>query len=207
MTFVKLFVNFTYYDIRGVFMIISSFILSISTSIDSFGIGLTYGLKKTVIQSSSKIILLGISFLVAFLSVFMGKFIDNFLNPFLANFIGSSILIVIGIIILLKTFCTSNLSDNTYYDFNHSKAIEPFEAFILGLGLSIDSFGIGISYGLLNWNIFLFPILVVLFQYLFLTLGIYIGLKISRSKALPNRFWEGISGILLLIIGIVRLFV
>lgn len=188
-------------------MIISSFILSISTSIDSFGIGLTYGLKKTVIQSSSKIILLGISFLVAFLSVFMGKFIDNFLNPFLANFIGSSILIVIGIIILLKTFCTSNLSDNTYYDFNHSKAIEPFEAFILGLGLSIDSFGIGISYGLLNWNIFLFPILVVLFQYLFLTLGIYIGLKISRSKALPNRFWEGISGILLLIIGIVRLFV
>lgn len=188
-------------------MIISSFLLAISTSIDSLGIGLTYGFKKTKLPFSSKKILLGISFIVSFLSVFIGNSLTNFYYSSLSNIISSSILILIGSIILLKNLHPKDSSLDTYYDFNNSKTIEPTEAFVLALALSLDSFGVGIGYGLLNCNSFLFPILVVIFQYIFLSLGMYLGTNITKLRVIPDNFWGIISGILILIIGISKLLI
>lgn len=188
-------------------MIFSAFILAISTSIDSFGIGLTYGLKKTYIQFISKLILFGVSFIVAFSSVFIGKLINNFFDPTLTTIISSTILICIGTVLIYKTISQKDQNNNTYYDFNNSKTIEPTESLFLALALSLDSFGIGVGYGLLNWNTFLFPILVVMFQYLFLSLGIYLGNNLTNIKIIPNYLWNLISGILILVIGIIKLII
>ena len=43
-------------------MIINSFLLAISSSIDSLGIGITYGVKNTRISNQAKIILFLLSF-------------------------------------------------------------------------------------------------------------------------------------------------
>ena len=46
-------------------MLISSFILAISSSIDSLGIGITYGIKNTKISLLGKVVLFVISFSVS----------------------------------------------------------------------------------------------------------------------------------------------
>ena len=62
-------------------MLINCFILAISSSIDSLGIGVTYGIKDKKISFSSTIILFIISLLVSFISVFFGKILLDFLCP------------------------------------------------------------------------------------------------------------------------------
>ena len=50
-------------------MFINSLILALSSSIDSLGIGITYGIKNTRISYMAKIVLFVISFFISFLSV------------------------------------------------------------------------------------------------------------------------------------------
>lgn len=54
---------------RGVLMLINSLLLAISSSIDSLGIGITYGIRNIKISFLGKLILFTISFLIAFLSI------------------------------------------------------------------------------------------------------------------------------------------
>lgn len=58
-------------------MFINSLILALSSSIDSLGIGITYGIKNTRISYMAKIVLFVISFLISFLSVCFGDILKN----------------------------------------------------------------------------------------------------------------------------------
>ena len=85
-------------------MLINCFILAISSSIDSLGIGVTYGIKDKKISFSSTIILFIISLLVSFISVFFGKILLDFLPEFITELIGCFILFIIGFLLLLNLF-------------------------------------------------------------------------------------------------------
>ena len=61
---------------------LNSIILSIVSSIDSFGIGITYGIKNTKISLGANLILFFISFLTACFSVFFGNVLINILPAF-----------------------------------------------------------------------------------------------------------------------------
>ena len=71
--------------------------LAISSSIDSFGIGITYGIKNTKISNSAKLILFIISFIVSFFAVHFGDFLKDLLPDNIANYIGCCFLIFLGI--------------------------------------------------------------------------------------------------------------
>lgn len=189
-------------------MLISSIILAISSSIDSFGIGITYGIKNMKISFVSKLILVCISFFITLLSVIIGKYLTLLFSTNFANLLGSGILFFIGIIVLIKAFWERNSKDEFTYDFNHSNLIDPKEAFVLGLALSFDSFGIGVSTSLLVHNsmfsILVFPLLVSIFQLLFLSLGNYFGRMIHKSVQIPDWIWSVSSGFLLVCIALVR---
>ena len=58
-------------------MFINSLILALSSSIDSLGIGITYGIKNTRISYMAKIVLFVILFLISFLSVCFGDILKN----------------------------------------------------------------------------------------------------------------------------------
>ena len=89
-------------------------------------------------------------------------------------------------------------------DLNHSKIIEPQEALILAIALSLDSFCIGISGSMADINLSLFPFLVSAFQLIFLSLGSYLGIHIRNFCKLPSNIWSIISGLLLIFIGFLR---
>ena len=79
-------------------MLINCFILAISSSIDSLGIGVTYGIKDKKISFSSTIILFIISLLVSFISVFFGKILLGFLlllNLFLKKNLGIKMILIL----------------------------------------------------------------------------------------------------------------
>ena len=103
-------------------MFISSLILAISSSIDSLGIGITYGLKNTRVSFISKIILFALSLIISFSSIFLGYFLNDFISSPITSFFGSLILIFIGICIIFKTIFENRNKKNNYYDFEFLKS-------------------------------------------------------------------------------------
>ncbi len=83
-------------------MLINSFMLALSSSVDSLGIGITYGIKNTKISSMGKIVLFIISFSISILSVWFGDMIKHVFSDFVTKLIGNMILIVMGVFVCFQ---------------------------------------------------------------------------------------------------------
>ena len=193
-------------------MLLNSFIFAVSSSIDSLGIGITYGIKNMKISFFSKFILFIISISITYFALFLGNLLSNVLSDFFTIIIGSGILIFMGAYIIYEALRTKRNDFNIFNnpissDFNHSKTIDPKEAFFLAIALSLDSFGIGIGGSIGNINLVFFPIFVSIFQLFFLCTGFWLGKNINNLWRLPKNIWSIISGILLISIGILKFFV
>lgn len=189
---------------------LNSITLAISSSIDSLGIGITYGIKKTKISLIGKIILFVISITITYLSISLGNFIQSIFPNFLTKLLGNGILILIGIYICFEALKNKNNFSNIFNnpissDLDNSKVIDPKESLFLAIALSLDSFCIGIGSSITDINLTLFPILVSTFQLFFLSIGTHLGININNFHKLPQNIWSLISGILLICIGISKL--
>lgn len=222
-------------------MLLSIIILAFSSSIDSFGIGITYGLRKTNLTKLSKFILFIISIVITSISIFVGNKLTLIFTSNFTKLLGSLILIIMGIIIIFQILNSKekiNSSINTKIpkntnryiekkvyqffikflgitvqiikdpissDIDNSNNIDTKESIYLGIALSIDSFCIGLGSSILGYNSLLFPVLVASFQLIFLSIGKILGEKMNKISKIPNNIWNLISGILLIIIGISRI--
>lgn len=206
-------------------MILTCMLLALSTSIDSIGIGLTYGIRDITISRQSKIILFIISLIISSISILIGNTLNNILSEEITNIIGSLILFFIGLIIIVQTLKREKRQEKKVYklfirflgitiqiikdpitsDFDNSKKIDSKEAIYLGTALSLDSFSVGIGAGMLGSISIIFPLIVSLFQIVFLSLGRNIGEKLNKKIHIPSKIWSILSAVLLILIGIVRL--
>lgn len=216
-------------------MIINYLLLAFCVSIDSFGIGITYGIKNTKISIVSKLILAVIAIVIANISIFFGQILLNIFPSFIVNIIGSVIFLLMGSWIIyqalhpkeitikqdistfpqmetIKTFFIKCLGitiqiirNPIFSDLDHSNKIDWKEAIFLGIALSLDLFCVGIGSSLIGFTSILFPILVATFQLFFLSLGSYFGKRISSISHFPDSIWNFISGILLISIGFIKL--
>lgn len=191
---------------------LNSILLSFSSSIDSLGIGITYGIKNTKISLIGKIILFIISLITTYFSIFLGNFIQNIFPDFLTKLIGSFILIFMGIYICFEALKKQDINCNVFNnpissDFDNSQVIDSKESLFLAIALSLDSLCIGIGGSVSNINLALFPLLVSIFQLFFLSFGTFLGTHINKFYRLPNNIWSLISGIMLIFIGIFKLFI
>lgn len=217
-------------------MILNSLFLAISSSIDSLGIGITYGLKNTRISHIANVILFIISIIITTFSMWFGGCLRNFFPYQVTNYIGSFIIIFMGIFMTIqalkkkKSVNIENLQEPVtdekiysffikylgitiqiiknpiYSDFDNSKKIDCKEALFLAIALSLDSFCIGIGSTIAGISNSLFPFFISIFQLLFLKLGNIVGKKLTNTKIFPDNTWSVLSGILLIIIGVIKLF-
>lgn len=213
-------------------MFITYFILALSVSIDSFGIGITYGIRNTKIFRTAKVILFAISILVTSLSINLGACLSNVFSETFTKWIGACFLILMGLWIIYQALNTkkeeeetlNNTSSPTIYEFmirflgitiqiirnpissdlDNSKGIDWKESIYLGICLSIDSLCIGICSSMIGYGSFLFPILVASFQLIFLSVGRILGNKILSISNIPENIWSTLSGVLLICIGVSR---
>ncbi len=214
-------------------MFLAYFILAISSSIDSLGIGITYGIKNTKITIFAKIILFITSLFFASISINIGNFIGKFLPSVACNILSFLILFLMGLWIILQAFNSSPkykdvpefnktkkihkffikslgitiqiIRNPINSDLDNSNKIEAKEALYLGLALSLDSLCIGIGSGVIGTYSFTFPLFVAIFQFIFLSIGLIFGKKINNISNVPDNIWSIISGLLLIFISISKL--
>lgn len=128
-------------------MFINSLILAISSSIDSLGIGITYGIKNTKISYMAKVVLFAISFIISIISIWFGTVLKNILSITFTKYIGSFILIFMGVFMCfqaikrdknkekLNNSLSPDISNNsTFQDVNEEKI---YSFFIKFLGITI----------------------------------------------------------------------
>lgn len=212
-------------------MLINALILALSASIDSLGVGISYGLKKTKINFPAFVILFLLSLVITSLSISLGNIITSFISPNVTKTVGSIILILIGFFIIYEAILPKEktkkktmpqhkeynifikflgitiniIKDPISSDIDSSNKIDLKEAIFLGIALSIDSLSIGFGASAIGINTFIFPILISIFQIMFLNIGRILGSKINRISNLPKNIWSIISGVLLICIGISKM--
>jgi putative sporulation protein YtaF len=72
-------------------------LLAFAVSLDSFGVGITYGLKQVKIPLLSIMIISTLSGFVIYISMQVGVLLANFISPSIASAVGAIILIIMGL--------------------------------------------------------------------------------------------------------------
>lgn len=169
-------------------------LLSISLSIDSLVIGMTYKMRKIRIPISAKLIIASVSAAVTFLAVEVGQLMCQLISERALGAIGAVIIIAMGIRVIITG---GDEEDSVKYDMDRSEVIDAKEALLLGFVLSIDSMSVGIAAAMLGGQVYLLPIFVGAMNITFL----WIGEKIMFSA---NRCTK-LAGIILILVGLSRL--
>lgn len=202
-------------------------LLALAVSLDSFTVGLTYGLRKVSIPLKSILVISSCTFFVLLLAMGIGSVIEMYISYHAAERIGGIILIGIGIWVLIQFFTSNSdeanpgkpkmvefeikslglivkiLKKPMEADLDKSGTISVVEAFFLGIALSLDSFGAGIGAALIDLPPILFALIVTFSSAFFVIAGINIG-RIFGDLRWFNKF-SLLSGVALILIGIFRM--
>jgi putative sporulation protein YtaF len=224
-------------------MIFLIIILAISLNIDSFGAGISYGIRNIKIPAISKLALCFISILYSSVAILIGEWLVKILPIKYVNLFGVIILIGMGLWIILQNVFLdkSKNSQDTYVEYrnkqdrnsmkkiidvyikplkltiqitkdptlsdtDNSKIIELKEAILLGSALSIDAIGASIGSCAAGFSSVLLPPTIGLCQLLFLSLGNVLGRKLMKFNSVNKKVCFVTSGLLLIFLGIIRLF-
>ena len=205
-------------------------LLAISLSVDAFGIGLSYSLRKVKIPLIPKLIISLISVLITAVSFLFGNAILLFISENVAKLIGCVMLIILGALTIFKGLRENGndeepkkndvisffikplqvtvkiIKEHKKSNADSSKRVDVFESIYLGLSLSVDSLVVGVTYAIIGSLSFFVPIYVGIGQFAFLSLGAILGAKISKAKNINSKVFVFISGAILIILAIVRMF-
>jgi|GEM_PF-3331273 len=173
-----------------------SLFFAVALSIDALGMGVSCGLRKLKIGVSTYILLFWVSALVMGVAVFFGDILASFFEPRLAEIVASIWIAALGIFIALSAL--TKKQDEAQLP----KGITKWGAVQLGLILSLDSMGAGLAAASLGIAVYALPFLVALFQIIFLAIGISIANHLNQKSA-NTKLWNVLSGLILVIIGII----
>ena len=177
--------------------------LAVALSADAVVFGLSFGMKDLKIPLYSLFLMTAVGFLTVGGGLLLGEIVFS-LVP-IGESLGAFILVGLGIWLI----CDSDdgakdvINHPEKIDIDNSRIIEPVEAIITGFALSVDSVSVCLGYGASGKNSVVLPILVTLFQIIFLYGGIIMSKKI-RLKTRVNCITL-ISGLIIMIIGLYKL--
>lgn len=130
-------------------MLLTTILLAISSSIDSLGIGITYGIKNTEISFKGKLVIFFISFIITLISLYFGSIIKTILPWYISDYLGSFIFILIGILICFgalrkdkkndedKSNNIDAISDKIEDKYMNKDCVKTYSFFIKFLGITI----------------------------------------------------------------------
>ncbi len=160
------------------------------------------------------------------IALFIGDQMEILFSPVLGQWLGAGILIVLGLrqiwgAVFPKRTNSSVQAFNRSFrllgltiqiirepvqgDLNRSGIIEPYEALLLGLSLSVDMLGAGIGISLSGSATLWLAPLVGITQSVCLAVGQQMGQRLRKSSW-GNHFYGCIAGSMLCLLGIFRLF-
>lgn len=173
---------------------LTSLIIGISLSMDTFSLSLLYGTQG--IKNKTKVILSIIVGIYHFIMPLIGLLIGQIIN----NYIIINLNILVGIIFLIISL---QMIISAYKKEEELPPLSIIGLFIFGLSVSIDSFSTGIGLKVINSNYIqassLFSITSLIFTYIGLNLGNILNKKFGKYATI-------IGGIILLILSITYFF-
>lgn len=198
-------------------------IFAITSSSDSFIIGLNYGTKRINISMTINLLVALISCIGTIVAMMFGGLVLSFLDPKHACYmdkISGVLLMLLGIYMLVQAYGnqlqnkrntkkTHSYNDMLAYpeivDKDNSKTIDSKEAIILGLILSINNIGLGLGASMMELNVYIVSLASLICSMLFIKLGCYFGTKLSFSKL--AGYVEKASASIIIIFGLCQMFV
>ena len=169
--------------------------LAVALSADAVVFGLSFGVKDIKIPLYSLFLMTAVGFLTVGGGLLLGEIMFSLLP--VGESLGAFILVGLGMWLI----CDSD--DGAKEVINHPEKIDPVEAIITGFALSVDSVSVCLGYGAAGKNSVVLPVLVTVFQIIFLYGGIIMSKKI-RLKTKVNCITL-ISGLIIMIIGLYKL--
>ncbi|NLP47065.1 MAG: hypothetical protein GX347_08520 [Epulopiscium sp.] len=202
-------------------------LLAISISLDSLGIGASYGIKKIKIKPFSILIIVGIS--IAFLigSFFVGQLCLVFISANIMKKVGSILLILFGSYLLSQAIWHKQFSNLTnpiilkkwkikslniivniiqepiFCDMDQSGSIDGREALYIGIALALDTIVVGLSASVYEIHLGWFILALAFINTVFLKLGSYLGEK--SSVFFSEQTLKIISSIIILALGVIKM--
>lgn len=199
--------------------------LVIAVSLDGFGVGVTYGMRRIHVPLFALLIIMLCSGVIVLLSMTIGNMLSVFISPHFAKVIGGCILIAIGIFSLVniiyakkninkkdkqtskekgKYSIASVLKTPDKADIDSSGVISPNEALLLGIALALDAFGAGLGASIIGYSPVLTTISIACMSGIFVFCGLRIGLMISKVKKLQHLTF--VPPFLLITLGVINIF-
>lgn len=202
----------------------------IAVSLDGFGVGITYGMRKIKISLLGLLVIMLCSGIIVITSMLVGHILRMFISPNITSVLGSVILIVLGVFVLCSIIRShkrekmrvetgkkeaevtttrmghfkSVISDPHQADKDRSGTISVGEALVLGTALAMDAFGAGLGAAMLGYSPLLTSILIATMSGAFVFSGIKIGFLLSKNKAMAKLTY--FPPILLICIGTFNIF-
>lgn len=194
--------------------------IALINNIDNIGVRIAYSIRGIKITIFKNLWISLITFIISSMSAFSGNFITRILNKQLCSFLSMILLAGIGMWIIFephlkkkntyedenenldndsKKVCEVLLKPETA-DMDNSKDIDFKEATLLGIALSINNIGGGLSAGIIGINIYLVGFLSALISFLALLAGNYMAEFVRRWDI--EKKATIICGILLILIGV-----
>lgn len=209
---------------------ISSLLIAIVICIDSFVLGLSYGMKNVRISKLPLLIISSVTVCVLSASMFLGTLLMKILPGNLTTILSFIIFVTLGSYCILKghlkylitrkrnqspnnelaqiklsnldiEICINAIDETPKAEVTNN--INSKEALYLGFALSLDSLGVGFGSSLGNINYFQMIVFAFVLNTIVIPLGLAIGRRLVCNTKNIKSYW--ISGGILIALGISKL--
>lgn len=214
-------------------ILLSSFLLALSSNLDNMGIGVSYGIRRISIPFLSNLIVAMVTTTGTYIAMSLGDILTSYIPAQLASGMGSGIIVTAGIWVMLQTWIKPNgtavlassmtepkkicemrirslrlliriLHEPDGVDMDCSGQIEGREALLLAMALTVNNLAGGFGGGMVGISIPLTCALVFILSLLTLAYGVKFGhLYFSRWL---SRWASLVAGLILILVGIYEFF-
>jgi putative sporulation protein YtaF len=202
------------------FYLIKLLTIVLAVSIDGFGVGITYGMRKMKITLPALLIIMTCSGTIVWLSMSLGQLIRGLISPAFTDLLGGLIFIFLGLFVLFTHVkeilgwsyfnrhvfspFTRLLRHPQQADRDFSGTISSGEALVLGVALAMDAFGAGLAASIIGYPVILMIVCIATMSGFFLFSGVTLGHVLAKSKAFEKL--SLLPPLLLITIGVFNLF-
>ncbi|MFZ5945411.1 MAG: sporulation membrane protein YtaF [Bacillota bacterium] len=215
-------------------MLWATLIFAAALSLDGFGVGISYGIRKIRIPIKSLLVICMSSASALALSMLAGNLIANLLSAKVAEFIGGTALILVGGWLLIQGWSqrfdsmeelnTGKIGPLTVFkfsipslglviqilkqpakaDLDDSGEISVNEAIFLGFALAMDALGAGLGAAMMGFSPIFTPLIAGFTKFVLVSLGLYLGSRPSIKKTIGNL--NLVPGAIIIFLGAVKMF-
>lgn len=190
--------------------------IALANNVDTIGVRMAYTVKGIKVSHAINFWIALIAFGISALASLSGELIASFLPAKLVSILSMVLLVLIGLWLIIEPYVNKPkkpvnrpphmldiLADPVEADRDHSKHIDFKEATVLGMALSLNNIGGGLSAGILGINWLLMGLLSALISWLIFWAGNQLTDYIKKADWGMKA--PVVAGLILIIIGLKQL--